>query len=482
MEHDELENRAADAAIRARLAAATRTAPIPADGLEAVATRASALRRRRKAMQGAMAAFLVVVALAGTLTLLRDDGSQAEKLGATGGGASTTSTSTTEPSTTTTSATADASVVVAPDGSNEPTTVPVADDFPDGGGKLVFTTEGQPGRGIGTVFGNGSGAETFDLPDVGSDPRWSPNRSRIVYASEYDGIRVINADGTGHRVLSSGGYHVQPKWSPDGTKVGYLDISNQPNGNSVVVVDAESGVELARSTAAPKPSLWMWSPDSRSIAFADDGPAPRAVMVLSLVDGSTNTLVSGADEYLSVDWTDDGQVLVGSSTGGGFGSPMSGRVVKVDPRTGDQVEITTRGRSFRRSPGGRLLVYDCCYFGMPYFSILEADGTLVGSFNIDGAMETAWSPDGRLLAVVSYGPSAGYVLHVLNDGGATVSTTDIGTVSLSGLVWSPDSTLVAGLDFRTSLTALLWVYRIEGVGRQVGMYWNGICCDYGVDW
>jgi Tol biopolymer transport system component len=118
------------------------------------------------------------------------------------------------------------------------------------------------------------------------NPAWSPDGSRIVFASDRGPGRLrgsmhlwkMNADGTGLTQLTFGAGEDQPAWSPDGTRIAYSTIAG---GNStgvwVMNVDGTNATQLV-SGFIPAPGGWLeyhpgqpsWSPDSKQLAFSSD--------------------------------------------------------------------------------------------------------------------------------------------------------------------------------------------------------------------
>ncbi|NIR36918.1 MAG: hypothetical protein GWN79_09480, partial [Actinobacteria bacterium] len=62
-------------------------------------------------------------------------------------------------------------------------------------------------------------------PGFDADPDWSPDASKIVFASDRDGefdLYVMNGDGSGITRLTDGpGLDFNPRWSADGSKIAF---------------------------------------------------------------------------------------------------------------------------------------------------------------------------------------------------------------------------------------------------------------------
>ena len=157
-------------------------------------------------------------------------------------------------------------------------------------GQIVYTANTGAGFEIWVVDASGDTPPrnlTGHLAGSQFQPSWSPVGTRIAYASDQDGdndIWVMNADGTGHRNLTTGNITVdgrsladskeeQPAWSPDGTRIVY--VSDRGGGdNDVWVMNADgTGHRVLHDNNGPE-SKPEWSPDGSRIIFVHNTGRP----------------------------------------------------------------------------------------------------------------------------------------------------------------------------------------------------------------
>ena len=160
---------------------------------------------------------------------------------------------------------------------------------------------------------------------------FSPDGSQIVfatfevspsYADRVDGIYTVDADGGTPRLILAAGPRldvVGPTFSPDGTQIAYTELTTArpvDEGFSLRVVNADgTGVRVLHEAHPSMQGGAAWSPDGTHIAFGWD----RSIWVIRS-DGSGIAKVS--DGY-GASWSPDGSRIA-------FDLPHGGPLAIVD--------------------------------------------------------------------------------------------------------------------------------------------------------
>ncbi len=101
-----------------------------------------------------------------------------------------------------------------------------------------------------------------------TDPAFSPDGKRVVFARLGSGIFVVNLDGSGQRKLTSGARDIFPVWSPKGTHIAFL---RHYKNEWRLYVMTPSGRALRRLRLAPPAGRPSWTADGKSILIPSRG-------------------------------------------------------------------------------------------------------------------------------------------------------------------------------------------------------------------
>jgi len=232
---------------------------------------------------------------------------------------------------------------------------------------------------------------------------------RILFVSTRDGLEDIysmNPDGSDVQRLTETtgedrGSRV-PAWSPDGTRVVFA--SNRDDGGATnLYVMAADGSNLSRLTDHDG---WDyvpdWSPDGNKIAFMSNRDGPPEIYLMD-ADGSNverlTFLEKGSNLLCCPDWSPDGTMIAFHAVGEGAGFQI--HVMDAD---GGNMRVLGRGALPRWSPDGSRIAF------VDQFQthVMNADGSeRIKLTAVEGrAMYPVWSPDGSKISF-SFMPRGG---------------------------------------------------------------------------
>jgi Tol biopolymer transport system component len=214
---------------------------------------------------------------------------------------------------------------------------------PDGS-RIAYASRGR-------VFVVGRTGSRGRLVGTGAAVTWSPDSSRLAFDSGWAGpIRVVEADGTGRHAVTTGRYDRAPAWSPDGRRLLFSRAARAGGTESLFVVDSDGGGLRALGMQGADAS---WSPRGDRIAFwrrARDG----AVLALANLDGSgvisiTRPLAAYSG---SARWSPDGSLLLFTACSG-----TGACRVDVGDAAGDDVTILGSGAEATWAPDGKRIAF-----------------------------------------------------------------------------------------------------------------------------
>ena len=276
------------------------------------------------------------------------------------------------------------------------------------GGLLVTPALGLGGRLL-DLFESDPG------PPGGRTPTWSADGRRIAFLSRRRPgkweLHVVNADGSGPRMLMPDVRLTALSWSPDGRRIAVAGPGQGTVGLSVVNTDGSGRRRLSRRAEAP-----AWSPDGSKIAYASDG-----VWVVN-ADGSGRRQLTtqSAGRYTRLHWSPDGRKLafLGRGSCGQFCFHlyvMNADGTNVRDLTPDLATTGPRQGVIDPvwSPNGRLIAF--VQRAAEAIFVVKPDGTGLSRLTRvrAGYAAPAWSPTGRMLAFVTDrdGNSEVYVMN-----------------------------------------------------------------------
>ena len=134
-----------------------------------------------------------------------------------------------------------------------------------------------------------------NAPGSDGPARWSPDGTKIVFASDRDGnfeIYTMNADGSGQtRLTNDPALDSLPSWSPDGTKIAFTHLPQGGTSPHIFVMNADGSGQTQITSGAGQPAEGggyfhaNWGPDGRIAVSAFTPGTVFQIYVLN-ADGS----------------------------------------------------------------------------------------------------------------------------------------------------------------------------------------------------
>jgi Tol biopolymer transport system component len=211
-------------------------------------------------------------------------------------------------------------------------------------GDYAIFTMAADGSGEGRLTEAEGDAEGQDDLFFQIEPSWSPDGTRIAFASGRSGssdIYVMNADGTGTKRLTSGEQNdTHPTWSSSGQRIAFAR-----DGDIYAMNEGGSGPRRISDVTAEE-SDPAWSPDGAWIAYVRRTPGTpvRNVWVMRPDGSGRRALTRQNGRAFTPAWSPDSDRIAYATNAEGdlyelFTIGIDGKGLRrVAPTTGDNFE------------------------------------------------------------------------------------------------------------------------------------------------
>jgi serine/threonine protein kinase/tricorn protease-like protein len=162
---------------------------------------------------------------------------------------------------------------------------------------------------------------TKDMANGGWRPSWSPDGIQIAFLTVQGGVAQVFVmpaiGGTATRVASTGFWSNQA-WSPDGTRLAYVvrDSSAQSHAEIYTLATHETKSVPLPGTGFERTNL-SWSPLGDTFAYTDAVQLSGFLRTVRLAEGTSFQITKEDGSVRSAQWSADARLLYFSSNHGG---------------------------------------------------------------------------------------------------------------------------------------------------------------------
>ena len=180
---------------------------------------------------------------------------------------------------------------------------------PDGQ-TIYFASKQSGGFDIYSMDISGGGVKRL-TKDIGSlyAPELSPNGERILFTNNGNGLWVMKPDGRNPHPLTNKD-DIDPTWSPDGSRIAFA--SSRAGARQLFVMNADGSNIQQVTDLGNMGGRSTWSPDGTRLAFYR-GPAGDHNIYAINVDGTGLVKLTDGGDNLGPSWSPDGNWIAFTS-------------------------------------------------------------------------------------------------------------------------------------------------------------------------
>ena len=174
---------------------------------------------------------------------------------------------------------------------------------------LISREDGSGAKVINTLRFGGSGYSV-------NSPRWSPDGTKIAFASAGSSLVICNADGSGARAVTTdrqAGSISSPAWTPDGNAIYFISTIGSQSDLCVIDVTYPSSQPAFLTNDADDDARIDISPDGRWIAWSRRSGSGSWDLYRMPITGDVtrdlDPLANTSDDEIGARWSPDGRYI-----------------------------------------------------------------------------------------------------------------------------------------------------------------------------
>jgi TolB protein len=261
---------------------------------------------------------------------------------------------------------------------------------------------------------------------------WSPVAREVLYtegSSMADmELYLVDLEGRNTRLTDNSVEDSGATWAPDGNRIAFK--SRRDNGillKPYLMKPDGSGVQPILEDSLVAVGEFVWSPDSQRLAVTtpifqpnNSGPLANELYIINVDTQETLLHLTHDRSRSALDWSlNDDELVYTSDITMESNSLVAATIMTLNIETGEEKELARFELVAipRWSPSGDIIAFTG---GTPYemnVYLIHSDGTALEKLTEDGFYSIgSWSPDGKKLALTSFGEDLAeselYVLDV----------------------------------------------------------------------